>query len=64
MAKAKKGERIIKDEYNDSGGLYSEGAAFFQHMRFFGLGELEEIQGAKGKYKDSIKAFIPNEIGK
>lgn len=63
VANAEKGQRITKDEYQQSYALYSEGAAIFHHLRFFGLGELEEIPGAKGKYEDSIKAFIPNEFG-
>lgn len=63
LADAEKGQRIIKNEYDQSGRLYSEGAAFFHHIRFFGLGEIEEIPGAKGKYEDSVKAFIPNEFG-
>jgi hypothetical protein len=36
---------------------------FVQHLRFFGFGEIEEIKGAKGRYEDSIRAFIPNETG-
>ena len=39
------------------------GAAFFHHIRFFGLGELEEIEGPKYSYEESIASFIPNELG-
>ncbi len=63
VANADEGQRIAKDERSYAGRLYSEGAAFFHHLRFFGLGELELIDGAKGRYEDSIKAFIPNEFG-
>lgn len=63
IADAEKRQTIIKDEYDQSGGLYSEGATFFYHVRFFGLGDLELIHEVKGKYEDSIKSFIPNEFG-
>ncbi len=43
--------------------IYSVGAAFQHHLYFFGMGELELIDGAKGKYEDSISAFLPNQHG-
>jgi hypothetical protein len=61
VAAAKKGQRIIKeDKYSE---IFYGGAAFVQHLRFFGFSEIEEIKGAKGRYEDSIRAFIPNELG-
>jgi hypothetical protein len=63
VSNAEKGEKIIKNEYDQTRALYSSAADFLYHMRFFGFGELEEIQGAKGKYENRIKAFIPNEFG-
>ncbi|MDD4569223.1 MAG: hypothetical protein PHE70_03730 [Tepidanaerobacteraceae bacterium] len=63
MANAKPGLRIIKNNREQTYGLFSFEADFFHHLRFFGFGELEEIQGAKGKFEDSIRAFIPNEFG-
>lgn len=61
IAVAKEGHRIT----NDDGflRLYSGDAPFIHHLRFFRFGEIEEIKGAKGSYEDSIKAFIPNEVG-
>ena len=43
--------------------MYSETAAFQHHLRFFSIGDIEVIEGAKGKYEDSILAFIPNSFG-
>ena len=63
VSNAEKGERILKNEYDQTGVLYSSADAFFYHIKFFGFGELEEIRGAKGRYEDTIKAFIPNEFG-
>lgn len=60
---AKDGQKIIKDERYSSQRLYSLGADFFHHLRFFGFGEPELIDGAKGKYEDTIKAFSPNSFG-
>lgn len=60
---AKDGQEIIKDERYSSHMLYSEGADFFHHLRFFGFGQLELVDGAKGKYEDTIKAFFPNSFG-
>ncbi len=62
-ANAEKGHKIIKDKRGLNWDVFSLGAAFLHHIRFFGLGELEEIEGAKGRYEDSIKAFMPNELG-
>lgn len=62
-ANAEKGQRIMKDERGLYWDVFSLGAAFLHHLRFFGLVELEEIEGAKGRYEDSIKAFIPNKFG-
>jgi hypothetical protein len=63
VANADEGQRIVKDDRSYTSMLYSEGAAFFHHLNFFGLGELELIDGAKGRYEDSIRAFVPNEFG-
>lgn len=63
IANAEKGQRITKDELGLNWNMFSSSAAFLHHIRFFGFGELEEIEGAKGKYEDSVKAFIPNEFG-
>ncbi|WP_399538164.1 plasmid pRiA4b ORF-3 family protein, partial [uncultured Paenibacillus sp.] len=55
-------QRVMKDQgFIDL--LYSEGADFLHHLSFFGWGELEQIEGARGKYEDSILAFLPNEFG-
>ena len=62
IANAEKGQRITKDELGLNWDMFSSSAAFLHHIRFFGFGELEEIEGAKGKYEDSVKAFIPNEF--
>ncbi len=63
IANAEDGEIIVKDEQCSSYKLYSEGAVFFHHLRFFGFGELELIEGAKSKYEDTIKMFSPNAFG-
>ena len=63
IADATVGQIIVKDEQSSSYKLYSEGAAFFHHLRFFGFGELELVDGAKGKYEDTIKMFTPNDFG-
>lgn len=61
ISESKEGDRIIK--YSDADTMFSEGAEFFHQLKFFGFGEIELIDGAKGKYEDSIKAFLPNEFG-
>ena len=63
VADADAGQRIVKDDRNYTYLLYSEGAPIFHHLSFLGFGELELIDGAKGRYEDSIRAFIPNEFG-
>lgn len=63
IANAKEGDIIIKEEMNISNIMYSTGAAFFHHLKFLGFGELELIDGAKGRYEDSIKSFSPNQFG-
>ena len=63
IASAKQGDVIVKDETNISNIMYSTGAAFFHHLKFFGFGELELIKGAKGRYEDSIRSFSSNEFG-
>ena len=63
IAKSETGQVIEKDNQNNSYGMYSEGAAFFYHLKFFGFGELELTEGAKGKYEDIIKKFYPNIFG-
>ncbi len=63
IANSEEGQTIVKDEKNNSDKMYSEGAAFFHHLRFFGFGELELIDGAKGKYEDTIRMFSPNAFG-
>jgi len=63
VSSAKKGDMIVKDEMGISNIMYSTGAAFFHHLKFFVFGEIELINGAKGKYEDSIKSFTPNEFG-
>lgn len=63
IASAKKGDIIVKDEMNISNIMYSTGAAFFHHLKFFGFGELELINGAKGRYEDSIRSFSPSQFG-
>ena len=63
VAEAKQGDVIVKGEMDISNIMYSTGAAFFHHLKFFGFGELELINGAKGRYEDSIKSFSPNEFG-
>ncbi|OOM76111.1 plasmid pRiA4b ORF-3-like protein [Clostridium puniceum] len=63
IANAKEGDTIVKEVMNISNIMYSTGAAFFHHLKFFGFGELELIDGAKGRYEDSIKSFSPNQFG-
>lgn len=63
IANSEEGQIIVKDENNSSKQVYATGAAFFHHLSFFGFGRLELIEGAKGKYEDSIKSFYPNEFG-
>lgn len=54
---------VLKNSKFQTERMYSEGAAFQHHLCFFGMGELELIDGAKGKYEDSISAFLPNQHG-
>lgn len=54
---------VLKKSEHQTDGIYSEGAAFQHHLRFFGMGEPELIDGAKGKYQDTIRAFVPNQHG-
>lgn len=63
IANAEEGQKIVKDEFMLNWPIYSLGAAFFHQIRFFGLGELEEIEGPKFRYEESIAAFIPNKFG-
>ena len=63
IADADVGQRIVKDDRDYTSWLYSEGAPLFHHLSFFEFGELELIDGVKGRYEDSIRAFIPNEFG-
>lgn len=63
IANADAGQRIVKDDDNNTYFLYSEDAAIFHHLNLLGFGELELIGGAKGRYEDSIRALIPNEFG-
>ncbi|OOM59766.1 plasmid pRiA4b ORF-3-like protein [Clostridium beijerinckii] len=63
IASAKQGDIIVKDEMDISNVMYSTGAAFFHHLKFFSFGELELINGAKTRYEDTIKSFSPNEFG-
>lgn len=63
IVNAEDGQKIVKDEQYSSYKLYSEGADFFHQLKFFGFGELELVEGAKGKYQDTIKAFSPNTFG-
>ncbi|MDR3594417.1 IS1096 element passenger TnpR family protein [Clostridium sp.] len=63
IAIAKEGDIIGKDEIDISNIMYSTGAAFFHHLKFFGFGKLELINGAKVRYEDSIKNFSPNKFG-
>jgi len=60
IANAKLGQVIVKNDQDSSERMYSEGAAFFHQLKFFGFGELELNEGAKGKYEDTIKEFYPN----
>ncbi|MFT8341654.1 MAG: plasmid pRiA4b ORF-3 family protein [Clostridium beijerinckii] len=63
ISSAKQGDIIVKDEMDISNVMYSTGAAFFHHLKFFSFGELELINGAKTRYEDTIKSFSPNEFG-
>jgi hypothetical protein len=63
VSKAKSGERIIKNENTISRIMYSWGALFLHQIKFLGFGDLEMVDGAKGRNEDTIKAFIPNEFG-
>ena len=63
IASAKERDIIVKEQLDYSNIMYSTGAAFFHHLKFFGFGELELIDGAKGRYEDSIKSFSPNQFG-
>jgi len=54
---------VLKDPENQTDDIYSRGASFQHHLSFFGMGELELIDGAKGKYEDTIRAFVPNRHG-
>ncbi|WP_449240311.1 hypothetical protein [Desulfoscipio gibsoniae] len=58
------GQRIVKDNDGYTYPLYSEGAPIFHHLEFMGFGELELTDDdAKESCEDSIRAFIPNELG-
>lgn len=61
IANGKSNERILKkvDTYMNFVGP----ASFSHHLYYFGLCRLEQIEGAKGKYEDSIKAVIPTDLG-
>ena len=63
IANSEPEQQNFKNENHQTGGIYSEGAAFQHHLRFFGMGEPELIEGAKGKYEDTIRAFVPNCFG-
>ena len=56
-------EVIVNDNLISEHRMYSLGAAFFYHLKFFDFGELELTEGAKGKYEDTIKAFYPKTLG-
>ena len=62
IANGKSDERILKkaNTYN----LYAgRSASFLHHLHYFGLCKLQLIEGAKGKYEDSVKAVIPTDVG-
>ncbi len=63
IANSEPNERILSDGYFQVNYMFSTGAAFIHHLRFFDLGELELVEGVTSKYEDSIKAFIPNDFG-
>jgi hypothetical protein len=63
IANVESDTKIVKDVNHGTERMFSESALFLHHLRFFGLGELELIEGAKGKYEDTISAFIPNSFG-
>jgi hypothetical protein len=63
IANAEEGQRIVKKEEYGLDTMYSEGASFLHHLKFFGFGEMELIDGIKSKYEDSIRSFSPNAFG-
>ena len=63
IANSEPENKIIKDVNHGTERMFSECALFMHHLRFFGLGKLELIEGAKGKYEDTISAFKPNVFG-
>ncbi len=63
MAGSKPGGQYIKDQYIQSGGLFSVEAVLLHHLRFFGWCALEESLESKGRHEDSVTAVIPNAFG-
>jgi len=63
IVKSEDGEISENDKSNSLHRMYSQGADFFHHLSFFGFGDLKLIEGANGKYKDSINKFSPNPFG-
>ncbi|HCS11171.1 MAG TPA: hypothetical protein DIV40_06925 [Clostridiales bacterium] len=61
IANGKNDERILKSVKTYT--LFTGSASFSHHLHYFGLCKLELIEGAKGKYEDSIKAVIPTDLG-
>lgn len=63
IAESKPGSEITKDAKLGTERMFCEGALFLHHLCFFGMGKIEEIDGAKGTYEDSIRSFISNSLG-
>ena len=61
IASGKNGECILKEVNTHK--LYAGSASFLHHLHYFGLCRLELIEGAKGKYEDTVKAVIPTDLG-
>ncbi|WP_373844948.1 plasmid pRiA4b ORF-3 family protein [Clostridium sp.] len=61
IAKKNSGKLILKELNLQMS--FSTVTIFFHHLSYFGLWDLELIEGVKSKYEASIKAIIPTELG-
>ena len=61
IANGKKDKHILKTRNTNV--LYTGSASFLHHLYYFGLCKLELIEGAKGKYEDTVQAVIPTDLG-
>lgn len=54
---------VLNDLSQNIRWIFSLGAKFQHHLCFFGMGEIELIDGVKEKRQDTIRAFTPNKHG-